>query len=108
MADPVIITDENFQQDVLSSDKPVLVDFWAEWCGPCRMIAPIVKEIAQEHGAKLAVGKMDVDENPMVPGRYSIMSIPTLMLFKNGEVVARITGARPKDAIMAQVLPLLN
>ena len=108
MADTLIITDENFQQDVLSSDKPILVDFWAEWCGPCRMVGPIVSEIATEYEAKLAVGKMDVDENPAIPGRYSIMSIPTLMLFKNGQVVARITGARPKDAIMAQVLPHLN
>ena len=108
MADPIIVTDEDFQQTVLNSDTPVLVDFWAEWCGPCRMVAPVVKEIANEYGAKLVVAKMDVDSNPNIPGRYSIMSIPTLMVFKGGQVVARVTGARPKDQIMAHVLPHMN
>lgn len=107
MTETLEVTDNNFDE-TLKSEKPVLIDFWAEWCGPCRMIAPIIKEIADEHGEKLAVGKMDIDDNPTVPGRYSVMSIPTLMLFKDGEVVARITGARPKDQIMAQVLPHLN
>ncbi|MBK8900536.1 MAG: thioredoxin [Anaerolineaceae bacterium] len=108
MATPVEITDSSFQNEVLDSDLPVLVDFWADWCGPCRMIAPSVKAIAEEYGDKIKVGKMDVDDNPMVPGRYGIVGIPTLMLFKGGQVVERITGALPKDRIVAQILPHMN
>ena len=108
MSDPVIISDDLFESEVIDSDKPVLVDFWAEWCGPCHMIAPHVKEIANDHSEVLKVAKLDIDENPMTPGRYGIMSIPTLMLFKNGEVVARITGAMPKDRLLAQILPHLE
>ena len=96
MANPVEITDGTFQNEVLDSDKPVLVDFWADWCGPCRMIAPSVKAIAEEYGETLKVGKMDVDDNPMVPGRYGIVGIPTLMLFKNGDVAERFVGVQPK------------
>jgi thioredoxin 1 len=108
MAAPLEITDETFQTEVLDSETPVLVDFWADWCGPCRMIAPSVKEIAEEYSEMLKVGKVDVDDNPAVPGRYGIVGIPTLMLFKNGEVVERITGAKPKDLIVAQILPHIN
>jgi thioredoxin 1 len=108
MAQPFEVTDASFEQDVIKSDKPVLVDFWAEWCGPCRMIAPSVKQIAEEYDAQLKVAKMDVDDNPAVPGRYGIIGIPTLMLFKGGEVVERITGALPKDRIVAKVLPHLE
>ena len=108
MAEPFVVNDDVFESDVLKSEKPVLVDFWAEWCGPCHMIAPSVKQIADEQDAVLAVAKMDIDENPVTPGRYGIMSIPTLMLFKDGEVVARITGAMPKERIMAQLLPHLE
>ncbi|MGB3714601.1 MAG: thioredoxin [Candidatus Promineifilaceae bacterium] len=108
MADLVHIDDGDFEDMVLASDKPVLVDFWAEWCGPCHMIAPSVKQIADEYEDTLLVAKMDLDENPITPGRYGIMSIPTLMLFKDGDVVARITGAMPKDRIMAQILPHLE
>jgi thioredoxin 1 len=108
MADMITVTDDVFEKDVLKSDKPVLVDFWAEWCGPCHAIAPHVKQIALEHEGALRVVKMDIDENPGTPGRYGIMSIPTLMLFKNGQVVARIVGAMPKDLILAQILPHLE
>jgi thioredoxin 1 len=104
---PLEITDETFKNEVLDSEKPVLIDFWADWCGPCRMIAPSVKEIANEYDEVLKVGKMDVDDNPMVPGRYGIRGIPTLMLFKNGEVVERITGALPKNAIVSKITPHL-
>ena len=108
MADPKQISDDVFEDEVLRADKPVLVDFWAEWCGPCHMIAPYVKEIANEQESVLKVAKMDIDSNPVTPGRYGIMSIPTLMLFKNGDAVARIVGAMPKDRIMAQILPHLE
>lgn len=108
MAEPFVVSDDTFQTEVLDSDTPVLVDFWADWCGPCRMIAPSVKEMAEEYDGTLRVAKMDVDDNPATPGRYMITGIPTLMLFKDGEVVARITGALPKDRIVAQVLPHLE
>lgn len=102
------VTDDTFQSEVLDSDKPVLVDFWADWCGPCRMIAPSVKEISEEYGETLKVAKVDVDDNPAVPGRYGVVGIPTLMLFKGGEVVERVTGALPKDGIVAKVLPHID
>jgi thioredoxin 1 len=108
MAQPFEVSDDTFEEDVLNSDLPVLVDFWAEWCGPCRMVAPSVKEIAGEYSDSLRVAKMDIDENPTTPGRYGIMSIPTLMLYKQGEVVARITGALPQDRILAQITPHLD
>ncbi len=108
MAQPFDVTDESFQADVLESELPVLVDFWADWCGPCRMIAPSVKEMASEFDGRLRVAKMDVDENPAVPGRYGIVGIPTLMLFKGGQVVERVTGALPKPRIVAQVEPHLE
>lgn len=108
MAETVKVSDDVFDEKVLGADKPVLVDFWAEWCGPCHMIAPSVQEIANEQEESLIVAKMDIDENPVTPGRYGIMSIPTLMLFKDGEAVARIVGAMPKDRILAQILPHLE
>ena len=108
MAEPFVVTDDDFQAEVIDSETPVLVDFWAEWCGPCHMIAPHVKAIAGEYDGSLRVAKLDVDENPTVPGRYGLIGIPTLMLFKGGEVVARITGALPKDRIVAQITPHLE
>lgn len=107
MAKPIEVTDDTFQTEVIESDKPVLVDFWAEWCGPCRMIAPTVKEMASEYEGVLKVAKVDADENPNLIGMYGIAGIPTLMLFKHGQVVERITGAYPKDRIVAKVLPHL-
>jgi len=93
-------SDASFETDVLGSDKPVIVDFWAEWCGPCKQIAPALEEIAAEYGEKLTVAKLNIDENPGTPSRYGIRGIPTLMLFKNGEVAATKVGALPKGKIV--------
>lgn len=96
-------TDASFDADVLASDKPVLVDFWATWCGPCRAMAPILEQIAAEHGDQLQVVKLDTDSNPGVTARYGITSIPTMNLFVNGELVKSITGARPKPALVKEL-----
>jgi thioredoxin 1 len=96
-------SDSNFEQEVLNSDTPVLVDFWAEWCGPCRMIGPIVEEIASEYTGKAKIGKMNIDINPSTPMKYGVRSIPTLLVFKNGEVVDKIIGAVPKTSITAKI-----
>src|SRR5207247_8611464 len=93
------VTDQDFDSEVLSSDTPVLVDFWAEWCVPCHMVSPVVEEIGQEKGESLRVAKLNIDENPEVTRRYGVMSIPTLMLFKDGEEKARVVGAGRKDAL---------
>ncbi len=88
--------DANFDAEVLNSSTPVLVDFWAPWCGPCRMIAPVVEEISNDYAGRVKVGKMNTDDNPIVPSRYGIMSIPTLLLFKDGQLAGRLVGAVPK------------
>jgi thioredoxin 1 len=98
-AEPVTVTDANFEQVVLRSNLPVLVDFWAVWCGPCKMIAPHVAALAQEFAGKAVIGKLNVDENPRVAGQYGIMSIPTLLIFKGGKVVDQIVGAQPAQAL---------
>jgi len=100
---PVEITDANFSQEVLKSDTPVLIDFWAEWCAPCKMIAPVVEELAKEYQGKLKVGKVDVDANQNVAGQYGIRSIPTLLVFKGGRVVDQIVGAVPKKILAEKV-----
>ncbi|MFC0042510.1 thioredoxin [Actinomadura rayongensis] len=94
------VTDADFETAVLKSDKPVLVDFWAEWCGPCRMIAPVLEEISKEHGDKLEIVKLNTDENVGTAGKYGIMQIPNLLVFKDGEVVKQILGAKPKAALL--------
>lgn len=105
---PVPVSDSNFQNEVLQSDKPVLVDFWAIWCGPCKMIAPIVEELAREYDGKLKVAKMDVDANPQTAMKYGIRSIPTLMVFKGGQVVEQVIGAVPKRHLVDMVVPHLK
>lgn len=105
---PITITDETFENEVLKSDKPVLIDFWAVWCGPCKMIAPIVDEIANEYNDKLKVCKLDVDANPKSAMQYGIRSIPTLLIFKNGQVVEQIVGAIPKNKLVEKILPHIN
>ena len=103
MAHPLTITDTNFKDEVLESDVPVLVDFWASWCSPCRMIAPIVEELATEYEGRVKVAKVDVDANPITPGMFGIMSIPTLMLFRGGKAEERIVGYQPKTALKAKL-----
>ncbi|MCP9952208.1 thioredoxin [Actinomadura madurae] len=94
------VTDADFATEVLENDKPVLVDFWAEWCGPCRMVAPILEEISREHGDKIEIVKLNIDENPKVPQQYAVMQIPTMNVYKGGEVVKQIMGAKPKAALL--------
>ena len=105
---PLAVDDANFQAEVLSSEKPVLVDFWAIWCGPCKMIAPLVEELAGEYDGKLKVAKMDVDANPRTAMQFGIRSIPTLLVFKGGQVVEQIVGAVPKRHLLDRLTPHLN
>lgn len=99
------ITEANFQKEVLESTEPVLIDFWADWCTPCKMLSPLVDQIADEYQGKVRVGKLDADANPDVLMRYNVMGLPTLMLFKGGEAVERITGYQPKDKITSKLVP---
>lgn len=93
----LIFTDQNFDAEVLKSETPVLVDFWATWCGPCKIVSPVIEELAKEYGVKLKVGKLDVDANPESSGKYNVMSIPTIMIFKKGEPIKSVIGAQPKE-----------
>ncbi len=101
------VTDANFEEVVLNSDKPVLVDFWAEWCGPCRMVAPVVKELADEYGDKAVITKMDVDSNPATSVKFGIRNIPTILFFKNGEIVDKQVGAVPKTILASKLDALM-
>ncbi len=103
----VTLTDDNFEEEVLKSDKPVLIDFWATWCGPCRIIAPIVEEMASEYEGKAKIGKLDVDSNQQTSIKYGVRSIPTLLIFKDGEVKETIIGAVPKANLVAKLESVL-
>ncbi len=99
----MVFTDANFDAEVLKSKTPVLVDFWAEWCGPCRMLGPTIEELAKEYAGKVKVGKVNVDENPGIASKYSIRSIPTVMIFKNGTILDQMVGVQPKEAIKKKI-----
>ncbi|TDC45558.1 thioredoxin [Actinomadura sp. KC345] len=107
MTAPITVTDATFSDEVLGSDTPVLVDFWADWCGPCRMVAPILDQIAEEQDGKIKIAKLDYDANPETPNKYGVMGLPTLLLYKNGEVVEQIVGAKPKRALLKVIEPHL-
>ncbi|MCD6290807.1 MAG: thioredoxin [Anaerolineae bacterium] len=108
MGKPIDVTDETFEEEVLKSDVPVLTDFWAEWCGPCKLISPVLEEIAEEYDGRVKLTKLDVDENPNVTMTYGIMSIPTVILFKDGQEVERVIGAMPKHRLLRRFAPYIE
>ena len=108
MSKPQVVSDQNFETEVIKSETPVLVDFWAAWCGPCRMVAPVLEEIANEQGEKIRIAKLDVDANPITAGRFGVRSIPTMILFKNGREAQRLVGYMPKEKLLQQLNPHLG
>jgi thioredoxin 1 len=108
MAEVAEVTDQNFEAEVLNSDKPAIIDFWAEWCAPCRAIAPIIKELAEQYGEQVKIAKMDIDSHPNTPGQYGVRAIPTVLAFKGGQVVEQLQGARPKADFEAMVKKLIE
>jgi thioredoxin 1 len=108
MADVIHVTDQTFEAEVLQSDKPAVIDFWAEWCAPCRQISPIIKDLAEQYGDQVKIVKMDIDSNPATPGKYGVRAIPTILAFKGGEVVQQIQGARPKGDFQAMIEGMLS
>lgn len=107
MAEPITLTDDSFAEEVLNSSIPVLVDFWANWCGPCLMVAPILEELAEEYAGKIKIGRLDVDSNPRMATEYAIRAIPNLLIFKDGKVVDQIIGAVPKQSIVDKLNAVL-
>jgi thioredoxin 1 len=107
MAEIVDVSDQDFEAEILKSDKPVIIDFWAEWCAPCKQLSPILKELADEYGDRVKVVKMDIDSNPKTPGDYGIRAIPTILSFKDGQVVEQLQGLRPKADFEAAIKKLL-
>ena len=108
MADDVMkVTDDNFEEEILNSDIPAMVDFWAEWCGPCKMVSPVVEELAKDYAGKIKVASMDVDQNRQTPAKFGIRNIPTLIFFKNGEVASTVIGAQPKSSLDEELKKLL-
>jgi len=105
MGKPQVVSDQNFETEVIKSDTPVLVDFWAAWCGPCRMVAPVLEEIANEQGENVKIAKLDVDANPITAGRFGVRSIPTMILFKNGREADRVVGYNTKEQLLKKLGP---